>query len=191
MRDIIFSEFTRSTAQTSLAYESSPKLSPQNWFAIFTVPRHEKAVEKHLQSREIEAFLPTFEQTKIWKNRQKARVILPLFPSYLFVHVEHHEHSRVLQSPGVLAIVGNGRGPVPLPDSEIEFLRVGLSNRSIEPYPELAVGQKVRIKSGLMQGFEGLLVRKKNGLRFVLTLSLINQQAAIEVGAEELEPLAA
>jgi len=42
-----------------------------------------------------------------------------------------------------------------------------------------------------MQGLEGVLVRKKNSLRFVLTLDLINQSAAVEVAAEELEPVPA
>jgi hypothetical protein len=40
-----------------------------------------------------------------------------------------------------------------------------------------------------MRGIEGVLVRKNTGLRFVLTLELINQHAAIEVVADELEPI--
>jgi transcription elongation factor len=51
------------------------------------------------------------------------------------------------------------------------------------------VGKKVRIKSGSMEGVEGVLVRKGNGLRFVLALEMINQFAAIEVDAEDLEPV--
>jgi hypothetical protein len=38
-----------------------------------------------------------------------------------------------------------------------------------------------------MQGVCGVLVRKKNSLRFVLTLELINQHAAVEVAADQLE----
>jgi transcription elongation factor len=59
----------------------------------------------------------------------------------------------------------------------------------MEPYRELVVGKKVRIKSGSMEGVEGVLVRKGNGLRFVLALEMINQFAAIEVDAEDLEPV--
>ena len=39
-----------------------------------------------------------------------------------------------------------------------------------------------------MRGLEGTLIRKKSSLRFVLTLELINQSAALEVTADELEP---
>jgi transcription antitermination factor NusG len=165
--------------------------SDRQWFAVFTVPQNEKSVARHLQMREIESFLPVYETIRVWKNRQRVKVILPLFPSYLFVHIDCRERTRVLQSSGVLRIVGNSRGPLPLPESEIEFLRSGCCGQRIEPYNELVVGQKVRIKSGAMQGVQGTLVRKSNSLRFVLTIELINQHAAIQVDAKDLEQMPA
>jgi transcription antitermination factor NusG len=164
------------------------RASERKWYAVFTVPQSEKSVVKHLGLREIETFLPTYETVRLWKNRQRVKTILPLFPTYLFVHICSRERVKVLQSPGVLQIVGNGREGVPLPDSEVEILRDGLSGRRVEPYRELVVGEKVRIKSGLMRGIEGTLVRKCTGNRFVLTLGLINQHAAMEVDPEMLEP---
>ncbi len=119
------------------------------------------------------------------------KLILPLFPSYLFVHIHPREWDKVLQSPGVLQIVGKKREYLPLPDSEIEFLRSGVYRQRIEPYRELVIGNKVRIKSGLMQGVQGTLVRRGSGMRFVLTLELINQHAAIQVDGEDLEPIVA
>ena len=166
-------------------------VSERRWYAVFTVPRNEKAVEKHLNLSQIECFLPTYEAYRVWKNRQRVKVVLPLFPAYLFVCVDRRERARVLQSPGVLHIVGNSREPLPLPDSEIEFLRSDFCRRKTEPYPEFLLGQKVRIAHGVMRGIEGVLVRKNNSLRFVLTLSLINQNAAVEVCAEDLETLCA
>jgi transcription antitermination factor NusG len=160
---------------------------PRRWFAVFTVPKNEKAVVKHLGLRSVETFLPTYEHVRIWKNRQRVNVILPLFPSYLFVHINHWERVKVLQSPGVLHIVGNGRNDVPLSDAEVEFLRSGLSGRKIEPFGDIAVGEKVRIKSGIMQGVEGILIRKKAKLRFVLAIDLIKQHAAVEIDADDLE----
>ena len=97
----------------------------------------------------------------------------------------------VLQSPGVLHIVGNGREYVPLPEPEIEFLRSGLCRERIEPYRELVVGERVRVRSGMMRGVCGTLVRKGSGVRFVVTLQLINQHAAVLVDAEDLEPYVA
>lgn len=163
----------------------------RKWYAVFTVPQHEKSVVKHLNIREIESFLPAYETIKTWKNRQRMKVILPLFPSYLFVHINFTERVKVLQSPGVLQIVGNGKEYAALRDSEIKFLRSDFCRQRVEPYRDFVIGEKVRIKSGVMQGLQGTLVRKSNSMRFVLTLELINQHAAIEVNAEELESMAA
>jgi transcription antitermination factor NusG len=161
----------------------------RGWYAVFTVPQNEKAVVRHLALREIESFLPTYETVRVWKNRQRVRTVLPLFPSYLFVHINRRQRTRVLGSPGVIHIVGNGREYIPVPDSAIGLLRSGVQSRNLEPYRDLVVGKKVRIRSGSMQGAQGVLVRKGNGLRFVLALDMINQYAAIEIGAEDLEPL--
>jgi transcription antitermination factor NusG len=163
----------------------------RRWYAVFTVPKNEKSVVRHLDLREIESFLPTYETVRVWKNRQRVKTILPLFPTYLFVHISGRERIRVLESPGVLQIVGNGRESIALEDSDIDLLRTGVSGKRVEPYRELVIGEKVRIRNGLMQGVQGTLVRKGSGLRFVLTLGLINQHAAIQVDAEDLEPVTA
>jgi transcription antitermination factor NusG len=161
----------------------------RDWYAVYTVPQHEKSVLKQLDIREIESFLPTYETIRAWKNRQRMKLILPLFPTYLFVHINPRERAKVLQSPGVLQIVGNSRAGVPLLDSEIKFLRSDFCRQRIEPYRDLVIGEKVRVKSGVMQGLRGTLVRKSNSMRFVLTLELINQHAAIQVNAEDVEPI--
>ena len=162
-------------------------MSERRWYAVFTFPQNEKSAMKQLELREVEAFLPTYETVKVWKNRQRVKTVMPLFPTYLFVNIEKSERSRVLQSPGVIHIVGNVHQDASIAASEIELLRSGVRERSVEPYRELALGTTVRIKRGYMEGVEGVLVRKGNGLRFVLSLKLINQNAAIEVRAEDLD----
>ncbi len=178
-------------AEASLNPAMPDALSRRRWYAVFTVPQNEKSVVKHLGMRGVESFLPTYETVRVWKNRQRMKIFLPLFPGYLFVHINSRERVKVLQSPRVLHIVGNRREPLPLPDPEIEFLRSALSKQKIEPYRELVTGEKVRIKNGMMEGVRGTLVRKSGGMRFVLTLELINQHASIEVNGEDLEPCVA
>lgn len=163
----------------------------RRWYAVFTVPQNEKSVARHLNLRDVESFLPTYETVRVWKNRQRIKAELALFPSYLFVHVNRGERVKVLQSPGVLHIVGNSRQPLPLEDAEIGFLRLASHGRKVEPYKDLVVGERVRVKTGVLQGIEGTLVRKDSCLRFVLTMNLINQHAAIEVDADTLEPVPA
>ena len=56
-----------------------------------------------------------------------------------------------------------------------------------EPHPYLKVGERVRVKTGSMAGVEGILLRKKNEFRFVLTLEAIMRSVAVEVDANNLE----
>lgn len=157
------------------------------WYAVYTLPNSEKSLVKHLNVRQIESFLPTWESTRVWKNRQRMKIVQPLFPSYLFVRIRDKERSKVLQSPGAIRIIGNCQGPLSISDPEIEFLRSDFCRQRVEPYRELVLGKKVRIRKGPMQGVQGTLVQKRNSMRFVLSIEMINQNAAIEVTGDEVE----
>ncbi len=87
-----------------------------------------------------------------------------------------------------MSIVSSGREPSPLPTCEIEGLRAGLPQRYFEPHPYLSAGERVRIVNGPLAGMSGVLVRKKNNFRVVLTLELIMQSVAVEIGLDEIEP---
>lgn len=117
---------------------------------------------------------------------------LPLFPCYLFAKIDPAERLRVLQVPSVIGLVnGVGREPARLPDELMESLRNGLSTCKAEPYPLLVVGQRSRIKSGILSGLEGVLLRTGNDCKVVLTVDLIMRSVAVEVAAEDLEVLPA
>jgi transcription antitermination factor NusG len=165
--------------------QSAPK-----WFAVYTNARHEKRVEQHLSIRQIEHYLPLYRVQRKWSNGLRVTLDLPLFPGYIFVRIQRAQRVRVLEVPSVLAIVGGTGGePASLPEADIEALRSGLSMRRVEPHPLLKVGQRARIRSGAFAGMEGVVVRKKNSFRVVLTLDAIMQSFAVEVDGKELEPL--
>jgi transcription antitermination factor NusG len=161
-----------------------------NWFAAYTLSRHEKRTAQILSARQIESFLPLYTALHRWRNRCAKNIDLPLFPNYVFVRIAPRERRRVLEVPGVVSLVGFGRTLAPLPAPQIEALRSGISQRKLEPHPYLVVGEKVRIKTGAMSGLEGVLIRKKNHFRIVLALDVIMQSVAVEVDALDLEPAA-
>ena len=184
-----------SNADTVASFEYSAAQAPpsslhqaQQWFAAYTTPRHEKAVTRQLAVRQIESFLPMYTSVKRWKNGCRVAVERPLFPGYVFVNVPRRSSVKVLQVPGVISIVSSGREPSPLATREIESLRAGIPRLRCEPHAFLAVGEKVRIVSGALEGMVGVLVRRKNDFRVVLTLDLIRQSVAVEIGMEEIEP---
>jgi transcription antitermination factor NusG len=161
------------------------------WYALHTYPRHEKSVCESLGLRAIECFLPLYETVHRWRNGCKVQVELPLFPGYLFVRIDPRQRFNALNLPGAVSIVGSVSGPWPLPDVEIMSLRARLKSRKFEPHPYLAVGQKVRIKFGPLADLTGFLVRQSGGLRVVISVDLIRQGAAVEVNADDVEPVGA
>lgn len=178
--------------QTSdvLQFSSSEIQVSPKWFAVYTSSRHEKSVDLHLKVREIEHYLPLHRTQHKWRDGSRVTLDLPLFPCYIFVHIKPTERVRVLGVPGVLAVVGGpGREPAQLPDAEIDALREGLHLRCAEPHPLLRAGQRARIRCGAFAGMAGVVVRRNNRIRVVLTMELIMKSIAVEVCEHELEPL--
>jgi transcription antitermination factor NusG len=157
------------------------------WYAAYTNARHEKYVARQLQDRRMDNFLPLYRSVRCWKDRRK-EIDLPLFPSYVFVRLAiNSDRTRVLQIPGVVRFVSfNGR-PAPLENEEIESLKNAVADGHAEPHPYLKIGRRVRIKRGPLAGIEGILVRKKDKFRVVISLDLIMRSVATEIEASDLE----
>jgi len=161
----------------------------ERWYAAQTCANHEKHVLEQLSQRTVEAYLPLYASVRRWKDR-RVRLELPLFPGYVFVRLALRDRLRALQTPSVVRLVGFGGQPAALPDQEIDALRQGLTrDMRLEPHPYLKVGHRVRVRAGPLQGLEGILVRKKNVSRFVISLDLIMRSVAAEIDVAELEPV--
>ncbi len=103
------------TRQFSSRATPFPGLMPDGpqaprWFALYTASRHEKRVAQHLSQREIEFYLPLYKSERKWSDGSRVTLDLPLFPGYLFIHIQRSERSRVLGVPGALAVVGGTGG---------------------------------------------------------------------------------
>jgi transcription antitermination factor NusG len=159
------------------------------WYAAYTAANHEKRVAKQLSERSVEHFLPLYESVRRWKDR-RVQLQLPLFPGYVFVRLAMRDRLQVLQIPSVARLVGFNGTPTPLPDGEIEALKAGLEGgaRAV-PHPYLKVGRRVRINAGPFEGLEGVLIRKKNELRFVISLDLIQRSILLDIEASSVEPV--
>jgi transcription antitermination factor NusG len=160
-----------------------------HWYALYTASRHEKYVARQLDAGGLDNFLPLYRSTRRWSDRQK-QLDLPLFPGYVFVHIAFQDRLQVQKLPGVLQFVSFNGKPAPLPEGEIELLRDGLArNAWLKPHPYLKTGRRVRVHSGVMAGFSGILIRRKEKLRVVLSIDLIKCSAAVEVDEADVEPM--
>lgn len=151
------------------------------WYAAYVCTRHEKRIVQQLRERRVNCFLPLYHSVRRWKDRRK-ELDLVLFPGYVFVQLDLRDRLSVLQLPGVVRFVSFSGQPAALPEGEIEILREGLK-RGIhaEPHPYLKVGRRVRVKYGPLAGAEGILVRRKDKFRIVLSIDAIMRSVAVEV----------
>jgi transcription antitermination factor NusG len=167
----------------------SAPLAEVHWFAVYISANHEKKVAAELDRRSIECFLPLYHSVRRWKDR-RVKLDLPLFPGYVFGHFALPERLRILQIPGVVRLVGFGNCPAAVPEIEIcRIRRVLNQDLRIEPHPYLTVGRHVLVKAGPLAGLEGILTRRKNRLRFVVSVELIMRSIAAEIDEADIEPI--
>ena len=159
------------------------------WFAAYTVANHEKRVARQLADRAIAHYLPLYQSVRKWKDR-RIRLDLPLFPGYVFVEIALCDRLKAIQIPSLVRLVGFGRQPTALPESDVAAIRMCLEHTGrIEPHPVISAGQRVRIVRGALAGIEGVLERRKGISRLVLCVSLIMRAVAIEVDEADVEPI--
>jgi len=114
---------------------------------------------------------------------------LPLFPGYLFARIALRDRFQVLRLPGVARLVGPHGSPAAISEDEIARVRELLHPcHRAEPHPYLRAGRRVCVVSGPLQGLRGIILRRKNGNRFVISMDLIQRSMAIEVSMLDLRP---
>lgn len=164
--------------------------SEKGWYAIYTRYQHEKVVAGFLAGKGFETFLPLYSATHRWKDRNKV-VSLPLYPSYVFLRGGLDRRLAVLTTPSVIGLVGFAGCVSFIPDAEIEAVRRVLESRlDVQPHPYLNCGDRVRMMSGPLEGVEGILIRKKNLYRLVLSVELLEKSVSVEVDASVVERVA-
>lgn len=146
-------------------------------------------VAERLRSKSIEVFLPTVAAESRWKDRT-VRIESPLFPGYVFTRIRLGERSKVLSVFGVVRMLSCHGTPASIDDAELESVRLCVERGArLEVRPFLEVGQRVRVRAGLLEGVEGVIARRKSFRSLIVPVSLIHQSVAVEVDAGMLEPL--
>jgi transcription antitermination factor NusG len=171
---------------SSGACSAQPRSLAIRWYVAQTRAQHERRVSEQIHRMAMECFLPLYEKISQWKDRRVCLQV-PLFPGYVFVRLDLRERLRILAVPGLVRLVGFAAEPAALSDQEIDEIRNGLKRKlRAEPCPYLPIGRRVRIDRGPLRGMEGILVRRKNGFRLVLSVALIQRSIAVEVDGADV-----
>ena len=165
----------------SLETSSAHSVQGLPWYALQCWVRKESLIVTQLETQGFECFLPKYKSVREWSDRKK-EVEQPLFPGYVFCRFEYSQRRPIVVTPGVLQVVGCGRTPMPVEQREIEAIQFAIASEvPTQPWPYLALGERVRIHTGRLSGLEGILVNFKGNHRVVLSVSLLQRSVALEV----------
>ena len=157
------------------------KTGLSQWFALAVRPRVEEAVSKTLTAKGYDTFLPLYRKqylsgTRSWDS------VLPLFPGYVCCRFDIGNRMPILTTPGVIQVLGSGNIPVALSDVEVSSLQSAVRNNyPVQPFPYVRTGKRVRIEEGLLAGTEGIVLSFKPALRLILSITLLQKSALLEV----------
>ncbi len=168
-------------------FESCPQNSELPWFALQVRTRHETAIAGFLDAKGYQQFVPTYKIQKRWSDRVKVTEA-PLFPGYLFCRFDPQLRLPILKTPGVIQVVGFNRIPTPIDETEIHAIQTLMaSGLATQPWPFLAVGDRVRIDSGPLRGLDGIVVKLKENHRLVVSVTLLRRSVAVEIDSALVE----
>jgi len=161
----------------------------QRWFALQVRTRWESSTAVLLSGKGYQTFLPTYRTKKRWNGRPR-EVNAALFPGYVFCQFDAQRRLPILITPGVISVVGRGRIPLPVDDAEIAAIQTVVSSGfRVEPWPYLALGQKIRIESDALEGLEGILISIKGNHRIVVSVSLLRRSVSLEIDRSCVKPI--
>lgn len=162
--------------------------APGCWYALNVRRGREFDIATSLRCKDYEVFLPQYRCVKRVARHMK-ECVAALFPGYLFCSIQPHVYGAVLTTPGVASFVSCGRVPIEVDPDEIRALQLAVAQGQAEPWPYVQTGQRVRIEYGALQGLEGLVIRVKNQFRLVVSITMLQRSAAIELDSTAVTPL--
>ena len=159
----------------------------RHWHALYTRHQHEKSVAQALMNKGQEVFLPLVREAHRWQDRTK-QICLPLFPCYVFIRGGFDRPIQILSTPGLISVVTCAGRPAIVHPGEIDAVaQLIASTLQVESHPYLESGDHVRVIAGPLRGIEGLLVRKKNSFRLVVSVEILARSAAVEIDVSCIE----
>jgi transcription termination/antitermination protein NusG len=153
----------------------------RHWFAAQVWGGREQLCATHLSARGYDVFFPSYREHRRWSDRIKT-IDRAVFEGYLFCRLSDEVFAKVVTTPGVIRIVGDGTRPLPVATEEIEALQRVMERRlAAEPWEFLRAGERVRIHRGPLAGLEGIVLRTSARHRLILSVSLLQRAVSVEI----------
>jgi len=144
-------------------------------------PRQASRALEHLERQGYECLLPMHQIERLHKG-QLQQLSEPLFPGYLFIHLDKVEDSwlPIRSTRGVNQIVSFGGSPAIVPESVVLALRQDISVK-----PALVSGDRVFVTAA-NQLLEAIFLNESGNGRILLLLNLLQREHTIEVSLHQV-----
>jgi transcriptional antiterminator RfaH len=161
--------------------------SERRWWAVYTRSRMEKSLARQLLAMEIPFYLPLIPRTTTIGGR-RVKSLLPLFGGYLFLFGTDAERVQTLGTNRVSQLWSN---------SYVEELTRDLrsvrslieSGVPLSPESRLQPGGRVRVKTGLLMGLEGVIISRRGEDRLLIAVNFLQQGVSIQIHDYQVEPI--
>ncbi|MCA4896304.1 MAG: UpxY family transcription antiterminator [Cytophagales bacterium] len=165
-------------------------LSEPNWYVVYTRPKSERKVASSITDMGIESYLPMHKVVRQWSDRKK-KIEVPLFSNYVFVKVDDVRRRLLFSIKELLKFVSIEGKPVVIRENEILTIKKVLSGDfddiSTEEY--FQEGMKVKITHGLFAGLEGVIIKKCNKTKLIITIKELMKAVSFVIPAEFTEKI--
>ena len=178
------------TRESHFVVKEKEKELKTNWYAVYTRPRFEKQVLKGLLDQGIEGYLPLIKTMRQWSDRKKM-VEVPLFSSYVFVHINRSSYDQVLQTHGVVKYITFEGKAATIPSDQIDSLKIIIdSNEKVETtWESRRKGDQVIVTAGSLKGLKGELITEGNRKKVLVRIQGIDQNLTVEVHSSLIEAI--
>ena len=133
----------------------------KNWYVLRVRSQAERLVHLGLYKKQFEVLNPTYQALSIRKDRRKV-LTKPIFNGYIFIRtlLNTECHLEILKTPGVVEILKSQNGPTPVPDDQIENVRLLEKHVGDCFYGKhFEVGDAIFVREGPLTGLRGVIDR--------------------------------
>jgi hypothetical protein len=125
-------------------------------------------------------YLPLHKLTRRWSDSINTAEV-PLFPDTCSADsISRTGFPFCL--PGVLSVVGVGKAPATIPESQISSIQRAFDSRmQCGPWPFVQVGQSISVEPGPLGGLKGIVVEVKSSFCLILSVPLLQRSVAVEI----------
>jgi len=171
-----------------MLYTSSALESKLEWFALKVQSRYKEKVKESLRGKGFKVMFPQYTSVRQYSDRLK-KIALPLFPGYVFCQMDQNRRLPVLITPGVEYVVGFCGRMEPIPQQQIDALEsLSTAELDSQPWPYLAIGDRIRIAAGALAGVEGFLIRTQGTDRLILSIEMLQRSIAVCIERTWVQP---